>query len=156
MIWPIVLLVVALLFVVAEVFFPSLGAFGLIAGLCVLGGTMMAFQEGQTTGWIYIAASIVAIPLVMRFAFQTLPKLPFGRRMMLDGPTDAPHPAVPAFDHLVGQEGLALTELRPSGTVAFGSERVSVVAQGGLIEAGARVRVVATEGSEIRVMRVLT
>lgn len=156
MIWALVLMVIGILFVIAEVFFPSLGAFGLIAGLCILGADLLAFQEGQVTGWIFIGTQIVLIPLVIRFAFQALPRLPFGRRMMLDGPTNDPRPAVPRFDHLVGQEGLTLTELRPSGTATFGSDRLSVVAQGGMIEAGARVRVIETEGNEIRVMRVLT
>jgi membrane-bound serine protease (ClpP class) len=47
---------------------------------------------------------------------------------------------------LVGQEGVALTDLRPAGTARIGAERVDVVTEGEYVSQGAPVRVVRSEG----------
>ena len=49
--------------------------------------------------------------------------------------------------------GTALTQLRPSGTASINGQRVDVVTEGGLIERGTAVKVVAVEGSRIVVRR---
>jgi membrane-bound serine protease (ClpP class) len=55
---------------------------------------------------------------------------------------------------LVGQEGVALTDLRPAGTARFGAERVDVVTQGEYVTQGAPIRVVRSEGYRHVVMPV--
>jgi membrane-bound serine protease (ClpP class) len=47
---------------------------------------------------------------------------------------------------LVGREGVAMTDLRPAGTVLIGEERVDAVSESEWIEDGTDVRVVASEG----------
>jgi len=42
-------------------------------------------------------------------------------------------------------EGVALTDLRPAGTVRVGSERLDVVSDAGFVEKGSRVRIIRTE-----------
>jgi membrane-bound serine protease (ClpP class) len=51
-----------------------------------------------------------------------------------------------ARTELVGQAGVALTDLRPAGTARIGSERVDVVTEGEYVSQGAAVRVVRSEG----------
>ncbi len=53
--------------------------------------------------------------------------------------------AAPRED-LVGRDGVALTDLRPSGTARFGAERVDVVTEGEYIAQGSAVRVIRSEG----------
>ncbi len=55
---------------------------------------------------------------------------------------------------LLNATGTALTQLRPSGVASLNGQRVDVVTEGGLIERGAAVRVVAVEGSRIVVREV--
>jgi membrane-bound serine protease (ClpP class) len=45
--------------------------------------------------------------------------------------------------------GTAVTQLRPSGVATINGQRVDVVTEGGLIERGTPVKVVAVEGSRI-------
>ena len=151
MLLAIVLLLVGLALVVAEVFFVSMGLLGLMAGMCMLGADLLAFEEGPVQGWTLIAIQIVLIPLLIWLAFRWLPKLPFGRRMLLRGPVTAPQGGFRDLDPLVGREGKALTDLRPAGTAQFGEERVTVVAIGGLIPKDSDVLVTAVEGPEVRV-----
>ena len=61
--------------------------------------------------------------------------------------------ALPRGD-LVGQEGVALTDLRPAGTARIGAERVDVVTEGEYVSQGAPVRVVRSEGYRHVVMPV--
>jgi membrane-bound serine protease (ClpP class) len=53
--------------------------------------------------------------------------------------------ATPRLD-LVGQDGVAVTDLRPAGTAQFGHERVDVVTEGEYVRQGCAVRVMRSEG----------
>lgn len=50
---------------------------------------------------------------------------------------------------LLEREGVAFTLLRPSGTAVIDGQRVDVVTEGGLVEKGTPVRVVAVEGLRV-------
>jgi membrane-bound ClpP family serine protease len=50
---------------------------------------------------------------------------------------------------LLGKEGIALTILRPAGTVIINNERVDVVSEGGFIDQNAVVKVIKFEGARI-------
>lgn len=150
---PIVLLLVGLGFVLAEVFFPSLGVFGLLAGTAILAADWIAFQEGPIYGWAFVLAEIVLVPLLITQALRVLPQTRFGKRMFLAGPVTEVGSSVPDHAPLIGQSGVAMTDLRPAGTVRVGDERVSVVALGGFLDVGTPVVVAAVEGTEIKVRR---
>ena len=151
MLTAIILVLVSLGFVLAEVFFPSLGLFGLIAGGCILFADMIAFEHGQVMGWSFVVAEVILVPFVVWAGFKLLPKMPFGRRMLLEGPATEPGAGVPDHDHLEGRTGVAVTDLRPAGMGRIDERRLSVVSVGGLIEQDTPIVVVAVEGAEIRV-----
>lgn len=48
----------------------------------------------------------------------------------------------------IGREGVALSSLRPGGKAQFGEHVLDVIAQGGLVERGARVRIVGHSGRD--------
>ena len=151
MILAIVLALIGLGFVLAEVFFPSLGMFGLIAGAFIIFGSVLAFDSGPVFGWVFVGAEIVLVPYVVHLGFKLLPKLPFGRRMILDGPVTEPGAGLPDYDYLLEKQGVAATDLRPAGTGRFGEERVSVVSLGGMVDQNTPIVVVAVDGTEVRV-----
>lgn len=148
---PFILMVVGFALVVAEVFFVSMGILSVLAGACIVIADVMAFDEGPAWGWIFIAIQAVGIPLLVWGAFRILPRLPFGRRMLLTGPVTEPGGGFPDLSHLVGRTGEALTPLRPSGMARFGDERVSVVGTGGMIPKGSEVEVVSVQVTEVKV-----
>jgi membrane-bound ClpP family serine protease len=49
----------------------------------------------------------------------------------------------------LGMEGIALTILRPAGTVIINNERIDAVTEGGFIEQNAIVKVIKVEGARI-------
>ncbi|HXS25135.1 MAG TPA: NfeD family protein, partial [Gemmatimonadales bacterium] len=64
----------------------------------------------------------------------------------------------PSRPDLVGRRGIALTDLRPSGTAGFGDERVDVVTEGEYLRQGTAVEVVRSDGYRhvVRVARNIT
>jgi membrane-bound serine protease (ClpP class) len=46
----------------------------------------------------------------------------------------------------VGQDGVAVTDLRPAGTATIAGERVDVVTEGEYVSQGSAVRVLRSEG----------
>lgn len=149
----VILVLVAVGFTIAEVFFPSLGAFALLAGTCILIADIIAFEHSQAMGWTFVAVEIILVPLTVYGAFKILPKTSIGNRMVLSGPETDLSAGAPALEHLMGRQGEAVTDLRPAGTAQFENDRVSVVSLGGMLERGTDVVVVAVEGTEVRVRR---
>lgn len=54
--------------------------------------------------------------------------------------------SAPMREDLVGRDGVAMTDLRPSGTALVGEERVDVVTEGEFISQGSPLRVLRSEG----------
>jgi membrane-bound ClpP family serine protease len=55
---------------------------------------------------------------------------------------------------LLDKEGIALTILRPAGTVIINSERIDAVSEGGFIDQNAKVKVIKVEGARIVVREI--
>jgi membrane-bound serine protease (ClpP class) len=146
---PIILTLVGFLLLVAEVFFVSMGLFGLVAAGFIVAADVVAFQHSPGLMWVLIGVQIVAIPLIVKGAFAVLPHLPFGRGMILGLPKNESSSGVEASGHLLGREGVALSELRPSGLAQLGEERRSVVLESGTAAAGTPLVVVAVEGYRV-------
>jgi membrane-bound serine protease (ClpP class) len=58
------------------------------------------------------------------------------------------------YKDLVGQEGVALTTLRPAGMARFGEKKVDVVSEGEEVERDSRVRVIEVKGNRVVVRAV--
>jgi membrane-bound serine protease (ClpP class) len=150
MIAAILLTLAGFVLMVAEVLFPSLGTFGLLAAAAIVGADVLAARDaGAVAMWVLIGVQAVGIPVVLKSAFWLLPRLPFTRGMILTPPAPATHDAVERLEHLLGATGVTVTDLRPSGTAVFGEERKTVVAEEGTLDRGTRVRVVAVEAYRI-------
>jgi membrane-bound serine protease (ClpP class) len=154
--WEVLVLVAAgiLLLLVEALVLPGFGVAGIL-GILAMGGAIVLSLLGNfpTTGDVLVAlnvvgASIIAVGVV---GWLILKRLPDDRRasgMILQSSTsrEAGYLSAPVRDELVGQEGVALTDLRPSGTGAFGEERIDVVSDGAYVAAGTPIRIVRAEG----------
>jgi membrane-bound serine protease (ClpP class) len=103
------------------------------------------------------------VPLAFNFALRVMPNTPFGRRLILGDEDDEDAIAQRAQAEserrereqaLIGAMGVALTDLRPIGSARIEGERLEVLAEGGVIDAGTRVRVTRVDGTQIKVRAV--
>jgi len=153
MILAIAFLFLTLLLVVAEVFFTSFGMFGLLAAGSAIASVVLAFQHGTSAGWTLLAVLILLVPITLTLSFKVFPHTPFGRRLILAGPHEAPAAGASAEPALVGRTGRAITPLRPSGVASIDGHRYSVVSEGDHVVADETIEVVAVEGNRIVVRR---
>jgi membrane-bound serine protease (ClpP class) len=138
----ILLLAIGLVLIVLELMFPSLGALGVAAALCIIASISFAFAEDRNTGIAFLAATAVLVPTAILLGFKLLPRSPLGKVLVNKGTSFSDVAAVDTRDRaLVGKIGVAENLLRPGGTIHIEGRRVDVVTRGEPIEAGASVRV---------------
>ena len=151
----IILLGAGLIALGIEVFVvPGFGIAGIVAILCITTATFMALIGALPT-WSEVARAsgimIVAAGIVAGVVFAVVKNLPSSGRwrgIFLRDTTDraAGYIAEPVRADLIDAEGIAVTDLRPSGTARFGDERLDVVSDTGYVSKGTRVRVIRSEG----------
>lgn len=157
------LIVLGLGLVAAEVFIiPGFGIAGvggilaLIAGLAlsVIGAGATGDAIANALGRVLVSTVLAAVAgaILMRFITRT----PLSRALVLetDMSADKGWASAPASDHrLLHATGTAHTTLRPAGIADFNGERVDVVSDGELIEAGTDIIVSRVDGNRVVVRR---
>jgi len=151
MAWAIGLLVAATLFCFLEVFTPSMGILTVMGLCCAAGSCWAAFQEGQGTGAVFTGLNVLGIVGGFLAGFKILPYSPMAHRKAQV--EDSTYQPVESLDGLAGAVGAAHTDLRPGGTALFDGRKVDVVAEGGYVERGTRVKVVRIEGTKVVVRK---
>lgn len=150
----IVLLVVGLGLIVAEVCFPSFGALGVAAAVCLGVACVSAFAAGSVAGWTFVAVVSVSVPGALWLGFRLLPRSPLAKVLVNKGTSFDQVAAVdPRNAGLLGCAGTAESMLRPGGTARLGELRVDVVTRGEFLEPGTPVVVVEVEGNRVVVAR---
>lgn len=163
--WEEVLLIgIGLTLLAVEVFvMPGFGIFGALGLAALLVGLGLSLVGTGATWAVVLSALgqvIVALLLavVLALAFlRVLPRLPFGRRLILETelPAQAGYASAPEADRRwLGKRGIAASTLRPAGIAHFDHERVDVVTEGEFIEAGDPIEVLRVEGNRIVVRRI--
>jgi membrane-bound serine protease (ClpP class) len=138
-----------------EVFvLPGFGVAGILGIVAIAASMVLAMMGGYpTTGDVAQALAVLGASLFITTAviYAWLRHLPNSGRfsgLLLTGAghRDAGFTTAPSRPELVGREGTALTDLRPSGTARIGEERIDVVTEGQYVAQGSKVLVVRSEG----------
>jgi membrane-bound ClpP family serine protease len=112
----------------------------------------VAWEEGYITRALAsLLGSVVLLSLVAYAALKLLPRTRAGRALVLEAAIGTPAREVPGLglEALVGQSGVALTDLRPVGRVEVINKRVEARVERGFVSAGGLVRVVRVEGTRV-------
>jgi len=140
------LLVVGAVLLILETILPGMIA-GIVGAGCLIAGIVLSYSRfGLQAGNLVLAGSIVGLVGGFVVWANLFPKSRLGRafvsqRTVGDIGTEQPE--------LLNQTGHAYTQLRPSGTAKINGRRVDVVTEGGLIEKGTPLKVVAIEGMRV-------
>ncbi len=162
--WEELLLIgLGLVLLAVEIFvIPGFGVVGAAGiGALLAGLAMSLIGAGATPNVIAVAVARVAVSAAAAIATSVvvlhyLPRVPLGRRLMLETALDAEEGYASATGRDVtrlGRAGYALSPLRPAGFADIDGERVDVVSEGEMIEAGAPVVVTRVDGNRIVVRR---
>ena len=151
----ILLLGLGLLALAVELFIiPGFGIAGIVGIVAIVGSMVLAMiGAAPTSGDIAQALAVLGASLFITAAViyawvRHLPNSGRFRGLLLQGAVHRSEGFVsaPTRGDLLGVDGVAVTDLRPSGTARVGEERLDVVTEGGFIAAGTRVRIVQSDG----------
>lgn len=158
--WEELLLVSAgLVLLILEVFvFPGVtiaGIAGVAAIVAGLGMTMVG--AGATTSSLISSLGQVALSLLVAIVgafmlLRILPRLPFGRRLVLATgmQADLGFVSAPESDQAwLGRTGVAFSPMRPAGIAEIDGTRLDVVSEGGFIDALTPIKVTRVDGNRI-------
>ena len=148
----VVLLIAGSIMIGAEIFAPG-AVLGTLGAAALIAAVLVAFQISQALGF-YVGIGVVAlVGLTVALWIKFFPRSSIGRKMTLSQDGSAFKAADGRLD-LVGKEGLTASDLRPAGFATFEGKRLDVIAEGKLIAAGERVKVVKVAGSRIVVRKI--
>ncbi len=142
-------IVIGFLLLLIEAFLiPGFGFAGVLGGLFILFGSGLVWHEaGPVAGLtVLLGSGGAAIGLAWAFVRSRAAKR-FVLERKLDGEAKLRHELV----DLAGKDGVAVTNLRPSGSVELEGERYDVVTEGEFIGPGTPVRVTKVEGFRVLV-----
>lgn len=151
----VILLGIGLVAIAVEVFIlPGFGAAGILGIVALAAAVILAMigsspSAGDVTQALMVLGASLVITIAVAYAWlRHLPNSSrFGGLFLRGGAHQADgYIAAPPRSDLVGQDGVAVTDLRPAGTAQIGPERVDVVTEGEYVAQGGAVRVVRSEG----------
>jgi membrane-bound serine protease (ClpP class) len=141
---------------------PGFGVPGVLGIAALLSGlSLSVIGAGATWEFILRAVGRVIFSLLLALLgslvlLRFLPRLPFGRKLILETGLAAGEgfASAPERDKIwLGKSGRAVSPLRPAGIADIEGERVDVVSDGDFIELGARIVVSRVDGNRIVVRR---
>ena len=148
------LLILGFGLILLEIFvIPGFNIFGIMGFLTLCTGVYYAYAElgpGQAVvvGILGLIGTVALIWLLIRNRAWS--------RLVLESKTTREQgydSTQPGLGELVGQQGEALTPLRPAGRARFGEQIVDVVTEGNFVTLGEKVEVLAVEGNRVVVHR---
>ncbi len=148
-----------LILVGAEIFFiPGFGIAGILGIIALMGGLGLsligtgATWESTLAALGQVAFSILVAIIATLILLRYFPRLPYGKRLILETNLQAQegYESSPEGDHRwLGKQGIAVSDLHPSGIARFDGERVDVVSDGTFIQAGQPLEVVRIDGNRV-------
>lgn len=134
--WIASLQLLALLFLVGEIFLPTFGILTL-ATLAALGGSLWLARDTGMAVWILASADLLIFPTLAWFLLSRIGPGPLGLSAQLaQGGAAAPS------QDLCGRLGRTLTDLRPVGKARIGEECFEVVSAGAFLPADCEIVVI--------------
>ena len=150
---PIALQLLASAVIIAEFLIPSAGLLALLSiGLFVASFIYLFSTAQNDIGYLFIAADIVLIPVLIALGMKLLAKSRITLRKTLST-KDGYSSQSPILQSFVGKSGKALTNLRPAGRALVSGKRLDVVSDGNFISKNDEVVVVQVDGNRVVVRK---
>ena len=131
---------------------PGFGLTGVTGIVIILAGLGLSFWKLDTrVAVIYTLVSFVALVALVLWAVYVFPYTSLGKRFRLETKISVEdgYTAIRDMSAYVGREGVATSDLRPSGIARIGDERLDVISDGEFGPRGTRIRVVKVKSGSV-------
>ncbi|MCA9102667.1 MAG: NfeD family protein [Planctomycetales bacterium] len=153
LVWAAVMLVVAVVLVICELFVPSAGVLAFLAAASLVAAVVCAFLDSPSAGLLFVLLTVIGTPALLFVLFRWWPNTPIGRKMMLTLPDpDEVKPdsrRLRELQALIGHTGVAATKMLLSGAVNVDGKVYGAVSDGMAIDEGTPVRVIKVKGNVV-------
>lgn len=140
------LILVGALLLLLETVLPGLVA-GVLGLICLVAGVILSYANyGLQMGNLVLLTVVVGLVAAALCWLKFFPESRIARAFISQGTIGELGAEKP---ELLGQTGVASTNLRPSGAALINGRRVDVVTEGNMIERGTSITVVALEGLRV-------
>lgn len=147
----VVLICAGLLLLFLESLLPGMIA-GMVGFFCLVGSVAYAYIEmGTRTGNFVLVAVLGLVVLALVLWIKFFPESAVARMFVSHRQIGTVHAEKP---ELLDQIGVTQTILRPAGSALINGRKVDVVTEGGFIEKGKPIKVIAIEGLRVVVREV--
>lgn len=152
LVW-ILMLVVGFALVVVEIYLPGFGAPGIIGTALLIGGILLCARGNVALSLILLGIIMALLAIVLSLSIRSAAKGRLQKSNLVLHESETPAVSQQDLSFYVGQEGKALTVLRPAGIGDFDGVKLNVVSEGDFIPEGAAIRVRHVEGNRIIVIK---
>lgn len=148
----IILFIVGLLLLLLEILvIPGFGFAG-IGGLAAMAISVFLASESPQQALLSIAVALIGTLVLVIVGMRLMGSRNLWSRLILqtrqEKQTGYQAPSL-QLENFLGQEGRAVTQLRPAGTIEIDGQRVDVVTEGEFISRGSWVQVIKVEGTRV-------
>ena len=147
--WAIILMIIGCGLVVLEIFIPSGGVLGFLALVAIVASVIAAFRRDLTTGFGFVAVSLIGVPVLVGLAFKYWPYTPMGKAFLGELPDEEEIRPEDPRRELVGRLGVAKSKMLPSGSVSIDGRMIDAVSSGAAIDPGQTIVVVEVRGNRV-------
>ncbi|MGN1148344.1 MAG: NfeD family protein [Lachnospiraceae bacterium] len=146
----IILFIAGFVFLAIEVAVPGFGLPGISGIICLVAGVFLAadsFQEGVIITLVVLALLGVMFVILLRLLASGKLKSPLVLKE--EQTREEGYISSSDMNFLLGKEGVAVTDLRPSGSGDFDGVKLDVLSEGSYISKGTLLVISKVEGSKL-------
>ncbi len=144
------LFVLGFILIGIEMYLPGLEGPGIAGAISLILGTFItaeSIKDGVIITLIVLAILIVMFVIIVKFLSKGYSNSPIVLKDELK--TDSGFTSSNKYDELIGKKGIAVTDLRPSGTGQFDGKEYDIITEGKYINKGTDIVVYKVEGVRI-------
>jgi len=136
---------------------PGFGVAGILGIAAIAVAIIKIFPDGYQ--WAYVLGySVIFGAILTILLFWMLPNSRFMKLFALytdlGSKANLSHKQALNFDQLLGKEGIATSDLRPSGLASIANHRIDVVTEGDYIKSGSKIKVIDVSGTKVVVKEI--
>lgn len=149
-----IIFVIGLILLIIEAISPGFGLPGISGIVLIVVGIVLAMGSIQSA-IMSLSVAIILTAIITILLIKQGRKIEAFNKIVLSTKHDDEEgyfSAPPKYEYL-DKEGIALTDLRPSGIIEIDEEKLDALSEGSYIQKGSQVKVVKVEGSKIIVRR---